>query len=292
MFVLSKQAPDPGMYIQPIRLLLLMCCLVPCAASADWATFSVDYLCDESTGAFSLAPVIETSSPDTGETSPPPIGYAALPEGADQEFVCTLGAHKISMTYTAFGPQESGRCRGIGVVFIRSLMFDSERLLSGQSFNSGCFDERTPIRLDVNINAEGIYIRQCDATGWDWGKGYLEEKCVNRAIFARAPAGADEAKREENRRWRARVLKSEEPHLDEHFVCAGIRYSPPPPHSQDIPSSFIDDSTGKIITYCGYWVAFSLQDNKKYEERCPPARWQAENCDAKYLEWRERRATR
>ena len=136
-----------------------LCLLCLCAsARADWVELSVAFICDKESGVFALAPVIETSDQFTLQA---PSMYEPLPGGVGKDLECSIKNHVVHLHYTAVGPSERGRCRGIGFTEIRLLEVDGKRQIGGEIINSGCFDQPTLIGVSIKVESRGLSIERC-----------------------------------------------------------------------------------------------------------------------------------
>lgn len=87
--------------------------------------------------------------------------YEPLPRGVGKDLECSIQDHVVHLHYTAVGPSERGRCRGIGFSEIRLLEVDGKRQIGGEIINSGCFDQPTLISVSIRVESSGLSIERC-----------------------------------------------------------------------------------------------------------------------------------
>ena len=170
--------------LAPMMKLFVISCtlmLLSCEAVADWGITGVAIRCDQKARTFTVAPVVELSSPDPGEVPVEP-GFKRLRKGI-HKLTCNLGQSHVKTEIAVFGPSDKGMSMGAGYVEIRSMEFGDTKLFSGvQPFN---WDGANPILIKATISATNsgpISTVLCWADGWEWGEGFKGVRCDQKTL--------------------------------------------------------------------------------------------------------------
>lgn len=148
------------------------------AVHADSILFGVASRCDPAGGSFTLAPVIEMSTPDPAAPQVT-AGFRRLPYG-DHQLQCRLPGTEVQALVRVAGPGQ-GHCMGTGYVSIERLRVgDLEIYSSFQPFNWKCDSEPMVTRVTVLSGKTGPSVEICTAEDWELGVGYVENKCATR----------------------------------------------------------------------------------------------------------------
>jgi len=144
-------------------------------AQADWADPGLAYQCARAKHQFSVASVMNTSSPEDPGTVKAPPGFVLLP---DSKLVqCNLGASQVHAIFRVRAPQATGMCAGITQISIESLTVGGKSLFDApELFNHYCIDEEALHSIEVRVSKGTTHINVCYAQ-WNWGIGYHNKRC-------------------------------------------------------------------------------------------------------------------
>lgn len=143
--------------------------LVPDLARADWVVLSAAAKCDKDHGAFSLAPVVKTSSEEYN--IPAPKDSTEFGEKDNQSFSCKLGKTTVSLSISRQGPQARGQGQGEGVIIIESFSIGGKNIFRRRTnFLWKVADEMVLTQINVRKNNNGFEAIYCYSNGFNWSK--------------------------------------------------------------------------------------------------------------------------
>jgi len=147
-------------------------------AHADWGLFGIATRCDSTGKGFSLAPVVELSSPDDGAIPVAP-GFRQLAYG-EHKVRCVVAGAEVSATIHVSGPDQ-GHCMGAGYVSIERLAVGRAKVFDG-AFNWDCDSQPVVTRVNIISRGSQFLVETCQAKGWNWGVGYSDNKCETQPL--------------------------------------------------------------------------------------------------------------
>jgi hypothetical protein len=162
---------------QFISLILLF---LSAQAFADWVDPGAVYRCNARAQSFSIASVMDTSSPEDPGTVSAPAGFSVV--AGNRSVKCSLRRTKVIAQFSVRPPQATGMCGGITQISLQSLRVNGKKVFETPVlFNHYCFDDEAIHSIDIT-EANGLAHVQICYAGWDWGVGYHDVRCVVREL--------------------------------------------------------------------------------------------------------------
>lgn len=149
-------------------------------ARADWTDPGAAYRCDVAARSFSVASVMDTSSPaDAGTVTAPPH-FSSI--SSSRSVRCAFAGTRITALFRVRPPHETGICGGITQTSIEALHVNGKRIFElPELFNHYCSEERALHSIVVRNAGRATQIEICHAA-WDWGVGYHNVRCEGREL--------------------------------------------------------------------------------------------------------------
>jgi hypothetical protein len=153
--------------------------LVSVQAHADWTDPGAAYRCDNRAQLFSIVSVMETSSPEDAGTVSAPEGFSMVSGGSSVK--CSLRHAKVVAGFSVRPPQPTGMCGGITLVSLQTLSVNGREIFEAPTLlNHYCLEDEALNSIRITESNGVVRINICYAK-WDWGVGYHDARCVDRA---------------------------------------------------------------------------------------------------------------
>ena len=149
-------------------------------ARADWADPGAAYRCDVAARSFSVASVMDTSSPEDAGTVRAPPQFSSI--SSSRSVRCVFAGTRITARFRVRPPHETGICGGITQTSIEALHANGKGIFElPESFNHYCVEEQALHSIAIRKAGGATQIEICHAA-WDWGVGYHNVRCETRAL--------------------------------------------------------------------------------------------------------------
>ena len=154
--------------------------LLSATARADWIDPKAAYRCDTNAQSFTIASVMDTSSPEDLGTVVAPAGF--LEVSSVRPIRCSLRRAKITARFGIRSPQATGICGGITQITLHSLRVNGKAVFEMPIlFNHHCLNDESIYSIDFSGTQVKTRIQVCHAK-WDWGVGYHGVRCDAREL--------------------------------------------------------------------------------------------------------------